>query len=90
MTTWHQAYDADPEFVPANVNADVWQAIKAYWARPEVRAKREQCQANRRSQPWGEGGVARHRAGAKTQLERALEFVSKLILFTKFIIITYI
>ncbi|KAL8546145.1 hypothetical protein ACS0TY_006027 [Phlomoides rotata] len=51
-------------------------AIKDYWARPEVIAKREQCQANRNSQPWGEGGVARHRAGSKTQLERAMEFVT--------------
>ncbi|KAL8506442.1 hypothetical protein ACS0TY_017362 [Phlomoides rotata] len=74
MSNWHKAYAANSDFVPENIDAAIWQAIKDYWARPEVIAKREQCQANRNSQPWGEGGVARHRAGAKTQMERAIEF----------------
>ncbi|KAL8516587.1 hypothetical protein ACS0TY_015017 [Phlomoides rotata] len=74
MSNWHKSYAANPNFAPENIDAAIWQAIKDYWARPEVIAKRAQCQANRNSQSWGEGGVARHRAGAKTQLERAMEF----------------
>ncbi|KAL8456535.1 hypothetical protein ACS0TY_034667 [Phlomoides rotata] len=64
----------DPQHEDVAWDAFLEQSIKNYWAHPEVITKREQCQANRRPQPWGEGGVAHHRAGTKSQLECALEY----------------
>ncbi|KAL8470570.1 hypothetical protein ACS0TY_033205 [Phlomoides rotata] len=75
MNSWIQKWESKSQFRPEGINEAVWLSYTEYWSHPEVVAKREQCRANRLSQPGGEGtGPSHHRASAKSQLERALEF----------------
>lgn len=61
---------------PGCVSADAWRSLLAYWGRPEVKARAEQNQKNRMSEPGGPGtGVSRHRGGSRCAIEHALVLV---------------
>ncbi|KAL8465073.1 hypothetical protein ACS0TY_034533 [Phlomoides rotata] len=73
LSKWKRRFELT-EIAP-NIDNRTWESLLLYWAREDVKQKSLQCKKNRESEPGGVGtGMSRHRGGAKSVIERALDY----------------